>query len=230
MVDTALTGAAAALRLPQHFDNSSLLVFGLSAALTAAVSGIAMTGIPASEPASESAPERRKRARFGLFRRFARREDGSAAVEFAIVAIPFLALTFAIMETALVIYAGQVLENVTANAARNIFTGAAQKAGWDDKRFKEEVCGRVVALFDCANGIKVDVQTYETFSEVDTNPFDENDKLKENFNPGGPGKIVVVRLMYKWPVLTPLMGLGFADMGDNSRLLIATAAFRNEPF
>jgi hypothetical protein len=126
-----------------------------------------------------------------------------------------------------------VLENVTANAARNIFTGSAQKAGWDEKKFKEEVCDRVVALFDCANGVKVDVRTYSSFSSADlSRPVDENGKLKENFvyQPGGPGDIVVVRLIYKWPVLMPLMGSGLADMADNSRLLIATAAFRNEPF
>lgn len=186
-----------------------------------------MTGIPAPAVA------RPRRARFGLFRRFARREDGSAAVEFALVAIPFMALIFAILETAAVLFAGQVLENVTANAARNIFTGSAQKAGWDEKKFKEDVCGRVIALFDCANGMKVDVRTYSSFSDADlSRPVDANGKLKENFTyqPGGPGDIVVVRLLYKWPVLTPFMGLNLSDMTGNSRLLIATAAFRNEPF
>jgi len=37
-----------------------------------------------------------------LLRRFVRQQDGSAAVEFGFIALPFLGLTFAILETALV--------------------------------------------------------------------------------------------------------------------------------
>ena len=48
--------------------------------------------------------------------------------------------------------------------------------------------------------------------------------------PGGPGEIVVVRLMYQWPVYVPTLGLDVSNMAGNKRLLIATAAFRNEPF
>src|SRR5712692_11686541 len=43
-------------------------------------------------------------------RRLIKQQDGAAAVEFALVAAPFLALVFAIMETAVVFFAGQALE------------------------------------------------------------------------------------------------------------------------
>ena len=43
-------------------------------------------------------------------RRLARQEDGTAAIEFGLVALPFLALVFAIIETALVFFASQTLE------------------------------------------------------------------------------------------------------------------------
>ena len=48
--------------------------------------------------------------RLPVVRRFLKKDDGAAAVEFALVAAPFLALVFAIMETALVFFAGQTLE------------------------------------------------------------------------------------------------------------------------
>jgi Flp pilus assembly pilin Flp len=64
-----------------------------------------------------------------ILRRFARKDDGAAAIEFAMVAAPFLALVFAILETAIVFFAGQVLETATADSARLIMTGQAQKAG-----------------------------------------------------------------------------------------------------
>ena len=60
-----------------------------------------------------------------LLRRFRDNHTGASAVEFAIVAPLFLALLFAIIETALVFFAGQVLETVTQDSARMIMTGQA---------------------------------------------------------------------------------------------------------
>jgi len=45
-----------------------------------------------------------------IARIFVLRQDAAAAVEFALVAAPFLALIFAIVETALVFFADQTLE------------------------------------------------------------------------------------------------------------------------
>jgi hypothetical protein len=41
---------------------------------------------------------------------------------------------------------------------------------------------------------------------------------------------VVVRLFYQWPVYVSLLGFNLQNMSGGHRLLIATAAFRNEPF
>ena len=51
------------------------------------------------------------------WRRFRRNRRGSAAVEFALVAPVFFALLFAIIETALMFFASQVLETVTQESA-----------------------------------------------------------------------------------------------------------------
>jgi Flp pilus assembly pilin Flp len=91
-------------------------------------------------------------------RRFARHQDGAAAVEFALVAVPFLALLFAILETALVFFAGQTLEAAVTDAGRLIMTGQAQ--GFSQADFKTQVCNRLAGgLFDCTNGVYVNVQT-----------------------------------------------------------------------
>jgi Flp pilus assembly protein TadG len=60
-----------------------------------------------------------KLLRIRTVRRFARGNDGIAAVEFGIVAAPFLALMFAIMETAIVFFASQTLETAVADSARS---------------------------------------------------------------------------------------------------------------
>jgi len=168
-----------------------------------------------------------------IVRRFARREDGAAAIEFAMVAAPFLALMFAIMETALVFFASQTLETAVADSARLIMTGQAQSQSFTQAQFKSAVCAKIGGLFDCAGGLQIDVKTYTSFGSVDNSaPLDANGNLKTNFGytPVGPGDIVVVRLMYQWPVYASLLGFNLGDMAGNKRLIMATAAFRNEPY
>ena len=168
-------------------------------------------------------------------RRLIRRdEDGAVAIEFGLVAVPFLALVFAIIETALVFFAGQVLETAAADSARLILTGQAQTQGLNQTTFKDAVCGMVHGVINCGTGLNVDVRSYTSFSNITlSNPVDSNGNLINNFTyqPGGPGDIVVVRLMYQWPVYVSLLGLnGLSNMSSNNRLLISTVAFRNEPY
>jgi Flp pilus assembly protein TadG len=168
----------------------------------------------------------------GPLRRFVRRQDGTAAIEFALVAAPFFALLFAIIETALVFFAGQVLETGAADAARLIMTGQAQQQGFDQEKFKAAVCTRISGLFGCGGALQVDVRKYTSFSSAATGkPVDENGNLlPTTYQNTCPGDIVVVRVMYQWPIYVSLLGLNLSDMSGNKRLLMATSAFRNEPF
>src|SRR6187402_3789553 len=104
-----------------------------------------------------------------VLRRFRRNRGGSAAIEFALVAPVFFALLFAIIETAAVFFAGQVLETVTQDSARKIMTGQAQTANYSKDQFKDTVVCPTGALarvlFDCAN-LYVEVKSYPTFPNV----------------------------------------------------------------
>lgn len=168
-------------------------------------------------------------------RRFIRRNDGAAAVEFALIVVPFLALMFGIMETALVFFADQTLQTAVSDSARLIMTGQAQNQNLDMTTFKNAVCARIYGLFDCQNGIYVNVQTYTSFGSISyTPPLDNTGKLVTSnfvYQPGGPGDIVVVQLFYQWPIYVSLMNLSsLSNMSNHNRLLVATAAFRNEPY
>jgi Flp pilus assembly protein TadG len=164
--------------------------------------------------------------------RFVRQQDGAAAVEFGLVAAPFLALMFAIIETALVFFAGQALETAAADSARLIMTGQAQNAGYDQTKFKEAVCGKIYGLFNCNGGLFVDVKNYPTFASIPAGKpiTDGVMDTTTGYSPGNPGDIVVVKLMYQWPVFVPLLGLNLSDMSNGKRLLMSTVAFRNEPY
>ena len=169
-----------------------------------------------------------------IARRFVRKQDGAAAVEFALVATPFLALTFAILETAFVFFAGQTLEAATADAARLIMTGQAQSAGYTAADFKNQVCARIYGLFDCQSGITVNVQTYTSFSSVNTALPISNGQFNTanmGYSPGTePGDITVVQLYYQWPVYVSMLSNNLSNVSGNKRLLAATAVFRVEPY
>lgn len=164
-----------------------------------------------------------------LLRRFRRNRRGSAAVEFALVAPLFFALLFAIIEVAMVFFAGQVLETVTQDSARMVMTGQAQNAAYTQAQFKQSVCGKVSALFDCLNGIYVDVRSYPNngFSAVNLAPIVDPTQVK--WCPGKEGDVVVVRLFYQWPLFVTNLGFNVANLPNGKRLLTASAAFKNEP-
>ena len=174
-------------------------------------------------------------------RRFARHEDGAAAVEFALIAVPFLALLFAILETALVFFAGQTLEAATAAASRLILTGQAQTttsptsggASYTQADFKNAVCAQIVAMFDCTNSVYVNVQSYSTFAQVDTSSpvvSGNFDTTKMGYSTGGPGDIVIVQVFYQWPIYVSLLNNDVTSLNGGKRLLVATSVFRNEPY
>jgi Flp pilus assembly protein TadG len=184
-----------------------------------------------------------------LLRRFRRNRSASAAVEFALVAPVFFALLFAIIETATMFFASQVLETITQDSARVLMTGQAQSgqvgtcadpvsgapAACNQATFKNYVCSQIPALFNCnsPNGIFVDVESYQLFSNVVINSqIDGSGNFLNNmqYNPGGACAIVVVRLFYQWPLFVTGLGYNIANMSGNTRLLSATAAFRNEPY
>jgi Flp pilus assembly protein TadG len=171
-------------------------------------------------------------------RRFRRSQRGSTAVEFALVAPVFFALLFAIVETALVFFASQVLETVTQESARQIMTGQAQAAGLVQADFKTKVVCPVGSLASvlfggtCTN-LYIDVESYPAFTNVTINSQIDaggNFVPPTGYSLGGPGDIVVVRMFYQWPLFVTGFGYNISNLAGNQRLLVATAAFKNEPF
>ena len=178
-----------------------------------------------------------------LPRRFLANEDGVYAIEFALIAVPFFSLLFMIFEVAFTIFANQLLDNAIADSARLIRTGQAQEQSFDKGKFKTEVCSRLVGFFDCDSHLHVDVRTYSNFSAAnsDASPVSESTEEDEEgmlklstgdmkYDHGGASEIVVARVYYEWPMITPLTEKLFSNMTSGRRLIASVAAFRNEPF
>lgn len=170
--------------------------------------------------------------RSGILSRLRRDSSGTTAIEFAIVAAPFFALMVAIIEVALVYFAGITMENAVDQAGRMIRTGQVQQQGFSETQFKQTICDKVGGLSDCMGGLKIDVKRFDNFSGVNLDdPTDSNGELRDDFSfdPGVGGDVVVVRAFYEWDLIAQIPG-GLGNMPSGGRLIAATAAFRNEPF
>ena len=158
----------------------------------------------------------RQRLRTGI-RRFVRNDSAATVVEFALLAMPFFALIFGIIEVGLIFLVDTTLENAVTASGRQIRTGELQTAGGTAATFKTSICANMSWLGgSCASNLDVDVRTYASFNAVTT--------------PGAAGDIVVVRAYYRWSIITPLLNSTLVNLGGNQRLISATVAFRNEPY
>ncbi|MBW8858714.1 MAG: pilus assembly protein [Caulobacter sp.] len=165
-------------------------------------------------------------ARLGLLR-FARDDDGAAAVEFAFVIIPFLILLFSIIELGLTFLVSITLENALMTVDRRIRTGDMQATTSD--QFRNAVCDQMSWLSSsCASSITLDVRVLPSFA-------DTKDHLKQPtaqdicFDTGGPSSIMLVRGYYKWPLITPLLQDAVAGSPGDRQVTFA-AVFTNEPY
>ncbi len=192
-----------------------------------------MSNVPTEAPTENTAG--RHRGVLGLLRRLRRETSGATAVEFAIIATPFVALIGAIIETSLTFLAGQILDTATNNAARLIRTGQAQAQSFDVAKFKTELCKGLYGLVTCAD-VSIDARVLTSFSSFSTsnpNPYDAGgnfDPSKLTFNAGGANDIVIVRAYYQYPIVINKLVPSLANLPNGKRLLTGVAAFRNEPF
>ncbi|HEX4411474.1 MAG TPA: TadE/TadG family type IV pilus assembly protein [Xanthobacteraceae bacterium] len=168
-----------------------------------------------------------------LVRCFLSGRDAATSLEFGLLAAPFVASLFAILQTALIFFAGQTLETAAATSARLIMTGQAQTQGWSASDFKTQVCNQIHGVFSCNSGVYVDVETYSSFSSVNLGVPVTNGSFNSaslGYNPGGPGDIVMLRLYYQYPVFVNLLGFNLSNLNGGLNLFAATAIFRNEPY
>jgi len=87
-------------------------------------------------------------------RRYFKNREGTAAIEFAILAIPFFMLLFAILELAIVFFINSTLTHSVSEASRQIRTGNFQACGSQDK-FKELVCANMQGLGNCEKRLRI---------------------------------------------------------------------------
>jgi Flp pilus assembly protein TadG len=172
------------------------------------------------------------RSRSSRRRRFWRDRDGSTAVEFGMIALPFGMMIFAVLELGLVFVLDSVLENATIETGRLVRTGQATAQGMTAAAFKTQLCSRM-SIFeaDCADRATVDVRVIPQFNTSPPDPLDGGvfDTGPLTYSNGQPGNLMLVRVWYRQPLLTTFLAQGLSRLHDGATMLTATTAFRNEP-
>jgi Flp pilus assembly protein TadG len=160
--------------------------------------------------------------------------DGASAVEFALLALPFFAIVFATLQTAILLMAQEELETAVEKSGRLVLTGQVLNDGMTQSQFSSNVCSNLSAFFNC-NNLMVNMQTADTFSNASptapTLTYNAQGQVTNtwSYQPGNPGSIVVLQVMYQWPVFGSLLGFNLSNLSNGKHLLIATSVFKNEP-
>lgn len=176
---------------------------------------------------------------FGRLGRFAARmraaRRGAAAVEFAMLALPFFGLLCGIIEIGMIYVVATTLEDATNTAARQVRTGQLQTGGTSTAvTFVNQICAQLSWLgSNCTSNLNIDVRTFGQFASVTAPSPVINGVFTPStlqFTMGGPGDIVVVRSYYQWTLFTPMMNPALQTLGGGKTLISSTATFRNEPY
>ncbi|RAZ76462.1 pilus assembly protein [Mesorhizobium atlanticum] len=166
---------------------------------------------------------------------------GSTAMEFAMLAIPFALLVFAILESCISFAGQEVMANATDDVARQLRTGQIQKSNVTDSSIKQLICNRLqIMVAQNCPGLQVDLREYSSFANAATAGFRISGNQiiltqggsDTNFTvaPGLAESINMLRVFYKWPVMTDLLAKQMQNFNDGTTLHFASVTWQNEPF
>jgi Flp pilus assembly protein TadG len=180
--------------------------------------------------------DRRPRRGASLLARFMGNRKGTTAIEFTALAIPFCLLVFAILESCISFAGQQLLANATDDIARQIRTGQLKAADLDETRLHDLLCARLeVLVAQGCPGLYFDLEQYNTFADaaqVRTKYTADGDLDTTGFkvDPGPSMTKNMLRVYYKWPVITDFMSKSLSNLKDGKILHFATVTWQNEPF
>jgi Flp pilus assembly protein TadG len=172
---------------------------------------------------------RRDARRFGAARR------GATAVEFALIMPVFFAALIAIFQVTIFLFAQANLQTAAVAAGRLFMTGQGQNSNLTQTQFANQVCPMVQVLFTCSK-LMVNVQSYADFSAASasapTLTYNAQGQVTNNwsYNPGTPGQVMVVQLIYQWPIIGGPLGYVLPNNANGSAEMMGATAFRVEPY
>lgn len=173
-------------------------------------------------------------------------ENGSAMVEFALIAPAFLAIVCGIFEFSGILFAQTILEGGIREASRFGIIGSSANAEAGREAILKIVKKNSFGIID-VDDVRIETLAYSSFGVIgQPEPFEDtngngiiepdefedvngNGKLDDDQGAVGLGagnQVVLYRLAYNWDVMIPM----FQPFLGDQVALEATVAVRNEPF
>lgn len=202
---------------------------------------------------SNDRPKRPRRLRSLL--RLSRDREGAAALEFAILAVPFMMLIFATFETFFAFAGEQLMANAVETMARKVRTGEitfgqGKPTDVTEAEFRQLFCDEVSIISMCSQTeattpekLYLDVRQFASFADmprevptVTTADYSDLDTSDFAFSPGGAKSKNILRAYYRWQIMTDLMRPYITNIRPASKpiptdfLIVQTAAFENEDY
>jgi Flp pilus assembly protein TadG len=167
-----------------------------------------------------------------LTSKFVGDRKGSAAIEFAILALPFFVVIFAIAEIAVMYFVDSGLDAALHKTMRQVRVGVAKSGAWDAKKFKDVLCGELSFSFGCATNLKVRAIVITNMASIaKASPISSGSlAVTEDFDLGGSGSYVLVQAFLPWDPTFKLYSISSAQLSDGSYVLGAAELIKNEPF
>ncbi|QBF31207.1 TadE/TadG family type IV pilus assembly protein [Thalassococcus sp. S3] len=171
----------------------------------------------------------RKRAR-----RFMRREDGTATVEFSIVFLPMFMMLISAVELGFVQLHHVMLERALDMTVRDIRLGTGSAPQHDD--IKNTICSRAGFIDDCSDlrleMVVLDPRAWTGIPAVaDCRDQSQPVAPVRSFVNGLDNELMFLRACAKFDPIFPMMGLGkdLIKDGAGRYALVSTSAFVQEP-
>ena len=175
--------------------------------------------------------------------RFARDHRGATAIEFSLLALPFVLAMFAVLEYGYVYLINASMDNAVAIASRLIRTGQAQTqtqtqngvttpSPMTQTQFANAVCNQMSWVANCTGSLQVSAEVQSSWTGQTSTAPTANGQLKTNlpFNMGADRCIVLIHSYYTWQMITPSIWGGAAKINGNGILLTSAALIVNEPY
>lgn len=163
-----------------------------------------------------------------------KRNNGTTAIEFSMLAFPFVLMIVGIIEVSLMFTSAVMVEGGTSVASRLIRTCQLQDMTGDpEENFKTAFCSHATVLLNCEEKLHVEAiqmpdESFMNASNYSAN-FDENgNMISSGFDTGDVSDVVLIRAAYRYELLTPIFSTLMGGV-DGTKTFLSTIVLQVEP-
>lgn len=170
----------------------------------------------------------------GRIKKWFLRDDASVAIEFAMVGLPFIIMLIGMVEACLYFSTAISLEGATQSAARLIRTGQVQATNSPIDTFKAQMHSQVSSLIN-SDELQYQVlpiadNTFQNAADMSPQFDQDGNLMNQTFVPGISSQDVLVRVVYRYKFMTPLLGSLISGNANATATLVSSIVIQNEPY